>query len=490
MSTNETVSTGTRVFDVVVVGNGALGSSVALTLARRGQKVALLGQPHRPYAASTAAGAMLGCFGEVTTTLVASDEGRSKLELDIAATALWPEWSAELAAETDGVDVRTANGTVVMLNTIGVPGIDDANFEAIRAEMRRYDAPFEDVDPADVEWLDPHPSSRPLRAFFIPGEHAVDSHALLLQLQNAFLKAGGTVIPEFASRVEYASGKVEGVVLESGTRLSAPDVVLAAGAKSQDLLDTVPDVAPRVPRLVSGYGVSVLVKTEDGTSPDSVIRTPNRAFACGLHVVPRSQGKVYVGATNIISPDPVDTPVMRDVLFLLDCVNKQVRRNLWDSGIDKIQVGNRPVALDGFPLLGEAELDGLWMMTGTYRDGLHLSPLLAGEMTARILGEKPAHDLDVFQPVRSPIQTATRQETVETAVTHMLATGYEYNWQVPVDWPVIIEKNLTASYQRWADELDPQFTPPPELLASSRIHPSLVKALRDYYAASRTASGS
>jgi len=483
-----TPSEASRVYDVVVVGNGSLGLSLGLTLARRDIRVAVLGQPHRPWAASSAAGAMIGTFGEVTTTLLKSDYGRTKLDWAHQASKLWPDWLAQLSPDSDGGDLLTADGTVVLLNAVGVPEIDTQNFKAIRSTLVEYGEKFEDVDPEDVDWLDPEPTGRPLQAMFLPNEHAVNAHELLVRLERAFLAAGGVIVPEMATGVERGAGRVRGVTLESGTVLATEQLVLAAGAASQTVLDTVPDQAARIPRLISGYGVSALVDTEDGTAPRTVLRTPNRAFACGLHVVPRGAGQVYVGATNIISPEPRETPLISDVLFLLNCANRQVRRNLGESGLRKIQVGNRPVALDGMPLLGETELDGLWMMTGTYRDGLTLSPLLAREMAALLLGDETSIDMDLFRPVRTPIQPFSRAEIVETTVTHMLATGYESNWQVPVEWPFTIEHYLREAYTRIADEFDPTFTPPPELLASSRIHPALAKALRDYYAVSHAAS--
>ncbi len=474
-----------RPFDVVVIGNGVLGLSLALVLARRKIRVAVLGKPHRPWSASAAAGAMLGCFGEVTTASLQSEYGRTKLDFAIQARGLWDDWLAALAEDAGDADIRVANGTVIILNTVGVPEIDDTNFAAIREALRRYEEPFEDLEPGSVEWLDPEPGSRPQRACYLPNEHAVDAAGLLTRLERAFLRQGGTLVPESAVRLERGNGRVGAVLLESGTRLVGEHVVVAAGARSQDLLDTVPDIAARIPRLVSGYGVSALMSTQDSSVPSIVIRTPNRAFACGLHVLPRQPGEVYVGATNIISPDPVATPVMRDVVFLLGCANRQVRRNLWFSGLQRIQVGNRPVSLDGFPLLGETDLAGLWLLTGTYRDGLHLSPFLAREMSGRILGEKTEADLSMFRPVRAPIQPMSRAEVVTTAVTHLIATGSEYDWTVPIEWPRIIERNLLPSYERFADELDPHYTPPPELLAASRLYPSLVKMLRDYYRATR-----
>jgi glycine/D-amino acid oxidase-like deaminating enzyme len=218
---------------VVVAGNGVLGQSLALTLARRGLRVALLGHPDRPWAASAAAGAMLGCFGEVTEALVSSEYGRTKLDLDVQAKKLWPTWSEELAAESGQGNVQVANGTTVILNAVGVRGIDDVNYVAIKEELRRYGEPFEDVEPADIEWLDPDPGSRPQSAFHIPGEHAVNAAMLLEELAQAYVHAGGTVIAEPAARVEYSHGRVTGVVLASGARLAAGHVVLAAGARSQ-----------------------------------------------------------------------------------------------------------------------------------------------------------------------------------------------------------------------------------------------------------------
>ncbi|MET9727803.1 NAD(P)/FAD-dependent oxidoreductase [Streptomyces zaomyceticus] len=471
-------------FDIVIAGNGVLGLSLAWVLARRGQRVAVLGQPHRPWAGSAAAGAMLGCFGEVTTSLLATEHGRHKLELGIQANELWPQWIAELEEQTEGAPVRTAEGTTVVLNTIGTAEIDDANYNAIRAELTRYEEPFEDVEPSDLDWVDAEPISRPLKAFHIPGEHAVNAASLLERLESAAVRAGATLVPEFATRVAHRGERVTGVVLASGRTLSADHVTLAAGARTQELLDSLP-VGPRIPRMVSGYGVSALIKTQDGTSPDSVIRTPNRSFACGLHVVPRGDGHVYVGATNVIAVEPRDTAEMRDLVFLLQCAHRQVRRNLWNSEVSKVQVGNRPVSMDGFPLLGDGGMAGLTIMTGTYRDGLHLSPLLAQDFAARILGEEPRADLDRFAPLRQPYRTGTREEIVDLLIDHQMGIGYEQDWTIPVEWHQWIEMDLRPATLAWADELDPEFTPPAELLFASRFDPELVSLLRKYYATCR-----
>ncbi|MGW8883726.1 NAD(P)/FAD-dependent oxidoreductase [Streptomyces sp. NPDC055749] len=476
-----------------MVGNGALGLSLALTMIRRGERVALIGEPHRPMAASTASGAMLGCFGEVTGTTLGSEHGRAKLDLDVAATRVWDSWLAELAEDAGDEEagaIRTARGTVVMHNTIGVPEIDDASMLAIRQSLDLYDEPYEDIDVASLDWLDPQPTARPLAALFIPGEHGVNSAALLRSLERAFVRRGGTLVADRAAEVVAGNGVAHGVLLGDGSRLNAPVVVLAAGVGSQDLLDGVPGAAAGIPRLISGFGISALLRTDPAVAlPESVIRTPNRAFACGLHLVPRGTGQVYVGATNTMRPEPSRLSSVRGIQFLLDCAVRQLRRDLWFSGIEKVQVGNRPVTLDGFPLLGESAVRGLWLMTGTYRDGLHMSPLLAARMATWILEGKSAPELEMFRPVRAPIETMSREETIRYAVVHRLATGHEWDWSIPVEWPGILEGLFETSYRKHADDIDDSFTPPPDILAFVPAFPVLGDMLRQYYADTREAAG-
>ncbi|MGV4891322.1 HemK family protein methyltransferase [Streptomyces viridosporus] len=477
-------------FDAIVVGNGSLGTSLAVELAGRGGSVALVGERSRPFAASSAAGAMLGCFGEVTSSLLDNAYGQAKFELDLRAKDVWPQWLETISdGTTDARDILTAKGTTVILNTVGTGPIDTDNYEAIRATLDKHGEPYETVDPEDIDWLDPDPNSRPLKALHIPGEHAVDSGRLLRRLETAAVRRGVTLVDAHAVSVTHEGGRVSGVVLADGRTLTADQVVLASGVGAQGLVDSVPGLGDCIPRLVAGYGVAASVSTHDGTAPESVIRTPNRAFACGLHIVPRGTARVYVGATNIINPRPLADPVMRDLLFLLDCSHRQIRRNLWSSSIVGVHVGNRPVSLDGFPLLGETSLAGLWMMTGTYRDGLFLSPLLAQEFARRLHGDTPQLDLDVFTPERAPLEGVSRKSSIDTTVEHMLATGYEHHWHVPTDWQEYLAADLHPLYTAWADTIDPDFTPPPELIASSRLHPRMVEWMRTYYANCRERFG-
>ena len=471
-------------FDVIVIGAGAIGASIAYELSSRGLNVCRVGETGHNNAASKAAGAMNGCFGEVTNGLLASDHGRLKLDMDLQARKLWPTW-AERLADASGIrtSIFTAIGTHVVLNTAGMNEIDTVNYETIEQSLQDYGEPYETIDPRVIKWLSPNHLVRPLRGIFIPNEHSVNANLLLEKLDAALLSTNGTLINENASRVLSEGGVAIGVELISGERLRGKTVVVAAGVQSLELLHEFDTFVKKVPPLFSGYGVSILVKLPDGMElPKSVIRTPNRAFACGLHCVPRGGNILYLGATNILSERPKNHALISDVQFLLDCAVDQLNIDLHNAEIISIQVGNRPISADGFPLIGECGKQKLWLVTGTYRDGLHQSPLLAAYIADCLTDSKTSGlDLSSFNPVRAPLTGLARELTVDETVKQMFATGYEYRWNLKPYWFPIIDKGLATSYQQLIDELHPLFTPPPELVAFSNLYESMRVKLTRYY---------
>lgn len=478
--------------DVAIVGNGAVGLFLGLELARRGARVKVIGESTRRFGASVAAGAMLGCYGEIGPSTFETPYGRAKFELDRLATRRWPrilDLLADCGSERNGAGLLTATGTLLIHNTIGHPRIDDDAMLSIRRALTVDAEPFEDVDAASSGWLDPQPTARPLLALYLPNEHAVDAIRVLAALERAVTQAGGELIDARVRAVAPERGTAISVQLEDGSLISAGTVVLAAGVQTQALLDALPEVPRVIPRLVSGMGIAAIMnepKPNRGLS--CVVRTPNRAFACGLHAVPRARDRVYVGATNAIRPTATDVPSVRGLQFLLDCSVRQLHRGLWLSDIQSVLVGNRPVALDGYPLFGPTPVDGLWLLTGTYRDGFHTAPVLAELIADWISAGEPPDPLHLFQPVRRPIQTQTRDEIVRQAVVHRLATGHEFDWSLPVEWPMAMEGMLTTYYTELAAAIDDEYTPPPDILSFVPLYPVLSRFLRSFYAASRGGS--
>lgn len=477
-------------YDVVVVGNGVLGLSLATTLGLRSAgRIALVGDETRHAAATPAAGAMLGCFGEVTTSLLATPYGRAKLDLAVRARAMWPSWLAQLGElagdrRSDDRSLLTAEDTVVVLNTAGSGEVDDGNFRAIESAARGYGASVEPLDVDKVAWLEPEANSRPLRALHLPGEGALNAPELLRRLERAAERTGVTRIRTPAERVDVEAGRVTGVTLRDGTVLGTRRLVLAAGARTGELLDGLPELRARVPLVFGGCGVSAVLDLGDVGCPPHVLRTPNRAFACGLHLVPRSARTVYVGATNGITFAPRYRPQVNELLALLTSASHQMHRAIHRSTVDHVRTGLRPMSIDGFPLIRPTRtVDGLWLLTGTYRDGLHLSPLLARHIAHELAGEPGLFDAAAFRPERELIQAFTRDQVVADVVRGAQAVTYEQRWQVPPGYPEFVAPMLTDAYQRLTGELSDVYTPPAEFLAALRTaDPALRQRLRTYYA--------
>src|SRR5690348_12498215 len=87
-----------RTYDAVVVGNGIIGQAIAWELKKRDRslRVIVIGPHNRPGAASAAAGAMLGCFAEITHTSLRSSAGRTKFKLSRMSSKKWELWIRQL----------------------------------------------------------------------------------------------------------------------------------------------------------------------------------------------------------------------------------------------------------------------------------------------------------------------------------------------------------------------------------------------------------
>ncbi|MBW5425534.1 FAD-dependent oxidoreductase [Streptomyces sp. BG9H] len=419
--------------DVAVAGNGVLGLSIAVELARRspGLRVAVAGPAARPGAATVAAGAMLNCFAEVTDRVGAHPASRTKFALARAALDAWPDWLEGLRDGGRGRGPELVSpGTFVVLGARATPTAT-RNFDAVHAALKEYAEPHHEVEAADIPGLRPVPHERPVRALYLEREGAVDARAVLDALEDTGRRLGVTFLDGQASELLSAHGKVTGMRLEDGTELAAGAVVVAAGAASHTLLrQPLPD---RTPPLLHGTGLAVRTARQAPPGFDRVIRTPTRSGACGMHLVPLGGGQEYIGATNIVLFDPPPGPRIGVTQSLLRFATDQFDTRLGMSAVQEWHYGSRPVPLDCFPLLGPAAgTDGLFVATGTYRDGLHSSPVIARHLTDMILGPGTTPELlEPFAPVRAPIETMTVEACVELSVSDAVETATEYGMRMP-----------------------------------------------------------
>jgi len=336
----------------------------------------VIGPRDRAGGASQAAGAMLGSFCEVTTDTFRTDLGRARFEVGLDAHHLWQDVLERLQnAAPDGRSLKVADDAYIILNSVG-SAFDTANYNAIKDALKEYNRPWSEVDPTQITGFNPKPCSRAFRAIHLPSEGAVDARGVLAALEQVLHRSNIPVIDQTVAQVLTNGGTVTGVKLDDGTVIEAETVVIAAGARSEELArsaDETFDIIPTFP----GLGLGLITKRQGGKGFKSVVRTPNRAFACGLHVVPSGDGREYLGSTNRIVPEVAHGACFEDLSYFTRCAMEQLDENIANHHIERLLQGNRPVTMDGYPLIGALPVAGLFMATGTYRDGLHCAPQIA-----------------------------------------------------------------------------------------------------------------
>jgi glycine/D-amino acid oxidase-like deaminating enzyme len=466
------------VTDLVVVGNGAVGLWVATEVARAGGSVTVVGPAGRTGAASPAAGAMLGCFGEVTRHTLSSSAGRARFDLQLAAHRRWPDALEELDGFADG-PLLTATDTHVILNAVGGT-LDSANLAAMEAALTEHGQPFEVVD--HVPGLDPLPTARPLRALQIPGEGVVHTDRLLRALEARARSFGVDLVDGEVRAILHDGSRASGVVLADSTQLLAGAVLIAAGAWTSPLLSQLPDPHAVQP-VYSGSGVAYVAERVMGPGISTAVRSVTRAGSCGLHALPLGDGLEYLGATNVIFGAPELRPHLGVCQFLAECAIDQIDRAVAYSRIEELRIGNRPVPLDTFPLLGRGPIDDLWVTSGGYRDGLHSAPEVA-QLAADSLSSGTDRFPDLFSPVRAPLTTMTVEESIDDFVDQQVAAAFEAGTSLspfldPTDLDRAFRPRAEALYARLGTRLQLA----PDLityLAINRKHDDDVEAAAAY----------
>ncbi|SFJ08019.1 glycine oxidase ThiO [Thermoflavimicrobium dichotomicum] len=362
--------------DVLIIGGGVIGSSIAYYLAKQGVKVTVLERDRIAAHASSSAAGMLGAQSEM-------EQPDPLVDLCLASRSMFPQLQKELV-EVTGIDIE--------LNQAGLLKVATHEETAERLKWRgkwQREMGLEAIwfEPYELYDKEPKLASRSLGALYLPNDYQVSAPKLTRAFAQGAKQFGAEFI-EHAEVIEVQCEKEQVVAVHTRTeRYHADQVVIAAGIWSQYIAELCRVPLPMKPL----KGESLAIKP-------SYPLIQHTIFAERCYLVPKADGQIIVGATEI--PDEMSSHVtVKGVNTLLQAALELVPE-LAQSEWKRCWAGIRPGTNDGKPYLGKISLySNLYVACGHRRNGILLAPITGKRMAQMIVDGSVTFD-PAFRPER------------------------------------------------------------------------------------------
>jgi glycine oxidase len=368
-----------KTYDIVIVGGGIMGGSIAFELAKHKLNIAVLDRQELMNEASWAAAGMLSPAPDCPAAIPLVPLGRASL-------AIYPKF-VDAVEHASGLRTGFRTGGAVMVISNG-DAEDELN--KLVALHRGLGLACEPLPLAKARMMEPALGKDALAAALLPDECSIEPRPLSKAVLGAAISNGVTVLPgtEVVS-LALDGRKCVGVKTTRGETIHAAQVVLAAGCWSSQILNAVP-YAPTVP--LRGQ---IIALRHSGTPIHNVLRSERG------YIVPRgrmSPQTVILGSTieNAGYEKRVTSGGLEKILAAANALVPELAK----AEVIETWSGLRPGTPDQLPILGPADIDGLVFATGHYRNGILLAPITAKLVGEWILKKQLSVDCERFSPLR------------------------------------------------------------------------------------------
>ena len=364
--------------DLIVVGGGLVGASIAWGAARRGASTLLLDE------GDTALRASRGNFGLVWV----QGKGLGCPEYSqwsLRSADLWADYAAELQEET-GVAVGHERPGGVILNLSETE--ERANTETlagIRREAGNKPYLYEMLDRRQLAEMLPGVGPDVVSGSYSPYDGHANPLYLLRALHEGFAAMGGRYLPNHRVRDFANNGSGVQVVTDAGG-YSADKVVIAAGLATQDLAAKVGLNAPIRPL----HGQIMVTERTDHclTMPTNLVRqTQEGVMMLGYTV----DDFGYDTATRVDRSRNVAAGAMKAFPYLRDL------------RVVRIWAALRIMTADGFPIYDVSDSHP-GVHVATCHSGVTLSAVHAKDVAGWVLGDEAPDGFERFSTRRFDVQ--------------------------------------------------------------------------------------
>jgi glycine oxidase len=366
----------------IIIGAGVAGLGIGWRLAQQGVQVTVIERAQPGQGASWAAAGLLLATNE------AGEANAPEAELARRAAQLWPAFAAEIESESGhGIHYR-ASGRLVIAQTREEHAALVAQAQAGAGEV---------LAPDSARDLEPRLRPDLVGALWEPRAAQVDNRALGPALTHVFVRSGGSLlVNETVVRFECRDGRIQGV--KTPFAMYQGDVyVLAAGAWSARIEGLPPDALPPV----------IPVKGEMlALEPPSDEALPRPSIGGRDVYLVAQRNRLLVGAT--VTREGFDTSLTGVAADWLLASATALIPSLQNWPVAEQWAGLRPGSPDDLPLLGKSTLEGLFIASGQFRNGILYTPAIADAMSALLLGRNAGLDIAAFDPRRFVTDMAAR----------------------------------------------------------------------------------
>ena len=363
--------------DVIIVGGGVIGCSIAWRLAQSELTVTVLERGRVGCEASRAAAGMLSPQGESQTP-------GPFFDLGLRSRGMWRSFAAELY-DASGIDVEYKDeGTLVVV----LEGEDEEKTTRWVTWQLEAGLRLEHVSADEISRIEPAVTEAATRAVFLPDEHQVDNRRVMDALEVAMKRAGVEVIEgSEVTALITDQGKITGVV-SGGQHFDTGTVIVAAGTWSSPLLEPLGINVNIVPV----RGQMIAVKGE--TNPITRVLHSSSAY-----LVPRRDRRILIGAT--VEHEGFRKSVSVGGVHKLLDAGLELVPALEAFDVIESWAGLRPDTEDHQPIIGPAGIANLLLATGHFRNGILLAPVTAELLTEVVTsGGRIPNELRPFDPKR------------------------------------------------------------------------------------------